>query len=82
MPPERRGAAASPGKQQLPPAVGDAWPARLLAGRLTQLCPLPACLLQEFGAHELVDGVYASESTLHSSVAFLRNTLAGGRGGR
>ncbi|KAI3435003.1 hypothetical protein D9Q98_003055 [Chlorella vulgaris] len=31
----------------------------------------------EFGAHELMEGVYASESTLHSSVAFLRSTLAG-----
>ncbi|PRW33828.1 Afadin- and alpha-actinin-binding [Chlorella sorokiniana] len=30
-----------------------------------------------FGAPELVEGVYASESTLHSSVAYLRNTLAG-----
>lgn len=33
--------------------------------------------MQEFGAHELMEGVYASESTLHSSVAFLRSTLAG-----
>ena len=32
----------------------------------------------------MVEGVYASESTLHSSVAFLRNTLSGaaGRAGR
>ncbi|EFN57131.1 hypothetical protein CHLNCDRAFT_51197 [Chlorella variabilis] len=29
------------------------------------------------GAPELMEGLYASESTLHSSVAFLRNTLAG-----
>jgi len=36
-----------------------------------------SCLPQAFGAPELVEGVYASESTLHSSVAFLRNTLAG-----
>ena len=28
-------------------------------------------------APELMEGLYASESTLHSSVAFLRNTLAG-----
>lgn len=38
-----------------------------------------ACLpQQDFAAHELMEGVYASEATLHRSVAFLRNTLAGG----
>ena len=45
-------------------------------------CSGTASLKQDFEAHELVEGVYASESTLHSSVAFLRNTLSGAAGGR
>lgn len=33
--------------------------------------------LQGLAVAELVEGAYASEDTLHSSVAFLRNTLTG-----
>lgn len=38
--------------------------------------------LQELAVAELVEGTYASEETLHSSVAFLRNTLTGASLGR
>lgn len=33
--------------------------------------------MQDVGLAELMEGAYASEETLHSSVAFLRNTLTG-----
>jgi hypothetical protein len=37
--------------------------------------PLCGPALQAFAGPELVEGQYASEDTLHSSAAFLRNTL-------
>jgi hypothetical protein len=46
----------------------------VLASGILQEAPY---LHAQAAATELVEGSYASEETLHSSVAFLRNTLAG-----
>lgn len=44
---------------------------------LTQFSQPPACAAQEGAAPLAAAGSFASADTLHTSVAFLRNTLAG-----